>query len=146
MADNDGPKMVKRELLATGMYLGGTDKRRGDVIELTEEQAENLDKLGLTAEEGHLEKLEEERQESERQRAEREEEQRRLDDEEANRRQAHGHDILVGHGPAGHPGVNPDGTREPVGESGGESGGSIPAGSSGDGSKVEKPAGASRRR
>lgn len=129
MADRDEPKMVKRELLATGMYLDGTDKRRGDVIELTEEQAKNLDELGLTAEEGHLKKLEEERQESEQQRAEREEEQRRLDDEEARRRVAHGQDILVGHGPAGHPGVKPDGEPEPP---------STQSGSSGDGPRVEK--------
>lgn len=56
----DGAKLVRRELLAGGMKLSGTSCRRGDVIELTEEQAERHDALGSTGALGTLARLEKE--------------------------------------------------------------------------------------
>ena len=85
MAD-DTPKLVEKELLAGSMYLGGTDRYRGDVVELTEEQAERLTEQGMVAEVGTLDKLRKERAEAEEAAREREAEQVRLRDDEARER------------------------------------------------------------
>jgi hypothetical protein len=114
--DDDGDvELVQRELLSTGMRLANTKVRRGDVIEITAERAEELDAIGATAEVGTLERIARERAEAEEAAAEREREQQELDDEEAARRLAHAEDRLSASG------ADPDeggesGTTETAGE------------------------------
>jgi hypothetical protein len=86
--------LVQRELLVGAMYIGGTDAHRGDVVELTEAQAQRHDALGNTAEVGTLERLAEERRKADEEAAERAEEQQQLDDEEAHRRIRHAENRL----------------------------------------------------
>lgn len=92
MADE---KTVRKELLASAMYLNGTDVYRGDEIDLTPEQAERLQDEGLVADVGHLAKIEEERQAAEAEAADRAAEEQRLADEEAHRKMAHAEDRLA---------------------------------------------------
>lgn len=94
LAKDSEETLVQRELLVGAMYISGTDVHRGDVVELTEAQAERHDALGNTAEVGTLEKLAEEQRKAEEEAAERAEEQQRLDDEEAHRRVRHAENRL----------------------------------------------------
>jgi len=88
-------KTVTREVLVSGMYVAGTDYRRGDTIELTAEAAERNDEKGHTAEVGTLAKLAAERQALIDAAAKRAIEAERIADEEAARREALARDQLT---------------------------------------------------
>lgn len=132
--DDDGDvELVQRELLANGMRLADTKVRRGDVIEISAERAEELDAIGATAEVGTIERIEKERAEAVEAAEQREREQQEADDEEAARRVAHAENRLAGDGGTA-AGVDEDADADKVAEAdSGKAGGSTPNVASGDG-------------
>lgn len=94
MADE---KLVTRELFVDHMYLGGTDRHRGDEVELTEKQVEQLEGVDPPAvgEVGTLTKIAEEQAKADADAIDRDEERRRLDAEDVRARQTREQDRLA---------------------------------------------------
>lgn len=104
-------KKIRKELLATGMFLDGENKVRGDLVELDPDQAARLESAGVVAEVGHLDKLRKEREAAEQAATEREVEAVRLSDERAHRQLAHDADRLATPAAAAAPSDGPRTTR-----------------------------------